>query len=468
TMSGFLDQKYIQSAINHLLVQLFPLHFKTKSEKNQLSTLGIKYPTLRDHPLHSAQIWLEGRRADDGAEGLWRIHDCLYDFSEFVDVHPGGKDWLKLTKGIDITEAFEAHHLSPSPEKMLSRYFVSKAKQARNKPFTFEEDGFYKTLKKEIYKELSTVPKHPIQRSKYITDALFVTYIFSAVLAVHLKSFSVGALAGIALSMTAIAAHNFFHQKDNFRMYYFDFTFMQSRDWRISHALSHHLYPNTVNDLEIAMGEPFLQYLPTEKNFVFRYLSWVYSPIVYAFFFLSSLLRTLMQIGTPGTEFTWPILLPFTVPLLMMLVTKESLVFCSGMFLWIIIIGSVHFGIVGLNAGHHHPDVFHDGDTARPKHEMDWGIFQLDAVMDRKEITGSHFLVLVNFGDHALHHLFPTLDHGLLEYLYPVFLKICKQFGTEWRLSSQLETTKGQYRQLAKVEPNPKPPKPLNKKSNKV
>lgn len=85
---------------------------------------------------------------------------------------------------------------------------------------------------------------------------------------------------------------------------------------------------------------------------------------------------------------------------------------------------------------------------------MDWGIFQLDAVMDRTDITGSHFLVLTSFGDHALHHLFPTIDHGLLEYLYPVFLTTCKRFGLEWRLASQIDLIKGQYRQLVKSEPN--------------
>lgn len=85
---------------------------------------------------------------------------------------------------------------------------------------------------------------------------------------------------------------------------------------------------------------------------------------------------------------------------------------------------------------------------------MDWGIFQMDAAMDRKEITGSLFLVLTNFGDHVLHHLFPTIDHGKLEYLYPVFLKTCEEFGLKWRLSSQMELTKGQYLQLARIKPN--------------
>lgn len=49
-----------------------------------------------------AHSWLECKRREDGAEGLWRIHDELYDLSDFVDIHPGGKSWLTLTKVIYI------------------------------------------------------------------------------------------------------------------------------------------------------------------------------------------------------------------------------------------------------------------------------------------------------------------------------------------------------------------------------
>lgn len=41
---------------------------------------------------------MEGKNIDDGAEGYWRIHDKLYDLTKFLDSHPGGKDWIKLTK----------------------------------------------------------------------------------------------------------------------------------------------------------------------------------------------------------------------------------------------------------------------------------------------------------------------------------------------------------------------------------
>lgn len=94
----------------------------------------------------------------------------------------------------------------------------------------------------------------------------------------------------------------------------------------------------------------------------------------------------------------------------------------------------------------------------RSDSDYDWGLSQLDAIMDRREITGSHFLVLTNFGDHCLHHLFPTLDHGTLELLYPTFEKVCQQFNVGLRMTSQLELVKGSYLQMARIEPNPNPP----------
>jgi hypothetical protein len=42
--------------------------------------------------------WLDGKRMDDCAEGLWRIHNTLYDFENFIKLHPGGSDWLRETK----------------------------------------------------------------------------------------------------------------------------------------------------------------------------------------------------------------------------------------------------------------------------------------------------------------------------------------------------------------------------------
>ena len=55
-------------------------------------------PMLRETPPKSAELFLKDKQRDDGAEGLWRVHDGLYDLSSFVDNHPGGSEWLRLTK----------------------------------------------------------------------------------------------------------------------------------------------------------------------------------------------------------------------------------------------------------------------------------------------------------------------------------------------------------------------------------
>lgn len=63
------------------------------------STLGIIPPKTRSKGYQlNGDNWLRDKQDTDGAEGLWRIGDDLYDFSEFVTKHPGGKDWLALTK----------------------------------------------------------------------------------------------------------------------------------------------------------------------------------------------------------------------------------------------------------------------------------------------------------------------------------------------------------------------------------
>lgn len=58
----------------------------------------IKYPSLRDYPERSADTWLQGKILDDNAEGLWRVHNKIYDLTPFLNTHPGGRSWLQLTK----------------------------------------------------------------------------------------------------------------------------------------------------------------------------------------------------------------------------------------------------------------------------------------------------------------------------------------------------------------------------------
>lgn len=73
---------------------------------NNISVTVIKkYPTYRDHLVNGCWKWIEGKRKDDNACDLWRVHDRLYDLTDFITKHPGGKYWLEVTK-VRITKFY--------------------------------------------------------------------------------------------------------------------------------------------------------------------------------------------------------------------------------------------------------------------------------------------------------------------------------------------------------------------------
>lgn len=148
----------------------------------------------------------------------------------------------------------------------------------------------------------------------------------------------------------------------------------------------------------------------------------------------------------------WHDVIGLSLPALMLMIAKGP--FWSVLIQWwrIIHISSFLFTLVGLNAGHHCTTAYHDGDANRE--DRDWGLYQLDACIDRNEIKGSHFMVLISFGDHILHHLFPTLDHGILTQLYPLLFETLKQFEEELRAFSFPKQIIEQNRQLLRTKPN--------------
>jgi hemerythrin len=198
-------------------------------------------------------------------------------------LHPGGTEWLEWTKGCDITEQFETHHIDTKKvELILNKYYVRDANMPRNYKFTYADDGFYRTLKTRIAKKMKDVDYEPMKISKIIHDILLGLVFASAILAIKDRNIFIAVLSGIFVHWLSVVAHNFFHQKDNWRMMTFNFSLLNYRDWRVSHAISHHIYTNSYYDMEISMFEPFSQWLPRPKSFIMKLIMTVISPIVWS------------------------------------------------------------------------------------------------------------------------------------------------------------------------------------------
>lgn len=108
--------------------------------------------------------WYENKRRNDNCPpDLWRVHDNLYDLEKFAETHPGGKSWILENRGTDITELFESHHIDIAKARLLlQKYLVKKATGARNSQYTFHTDGFYSTLKNEIFEVWKTEKNNKI------------------------------------------------------------------------------------------------------------------------------------------------------------------------------------------------------------------------------------------------------------------------------------------------------------------
>lgn len=230
-----------------------------------------------------------------------------------------------------------------------------------------------------------------------------------------------------------------------------DITLFSSKEWRITHALNHHLYTNTLWDYEMYALEPFLNYLPRKnKSFMSQLLAHLVFPIVCATLIVMLIIKRCYSIffqwGGPefrdAFAFFLPLAMCFTAP------TPEI---AFRIWFTVIIISSFFFHVIGLTAAHHHPDIFHDGDICRKN--LDWGLLSMDAVRDRKVIDEYLFFVLMNFGSHTLHHLLPTVDHAYLPLCLPAFQQTCEEFGVDYDSWTSWKMFKGQFQQLKRIEP---------------
>lgn len=95
---------------------------------------------------------------------------------------------------------------------------------------------------------------------------------------------------------------------------------------------------------------------------------------------------------------------------------------------------------VSLAATHHCPEVWHAGDNPAPPStesgdnskqslSMDWGVYQAMAIGSRPTVDASHTLASSSFGQHALHHMFPTIDQYYLQHIQIVYDQTLQEFG---------------------------------------
>jgi fatty acid desaturase len=230
------------------------------------------------------------------------------------------------------------------------------------------------------------------------------------------------------------------------------------------------VYTNTVIDFELSALEPFLDYRVYEpKSFWYRSkLAFLFLLIISPFVLFPEVIKRVISIANGQQRLRPENLLPFTqLFLLILIIITSSPSYCDhsacwslAFKLWFTIQASCNFFfmVIGLTTAHHHKDMYHVGDGGF-RFGLDWGLAQLDATADSRDVTGFLLTELSMFGNHILHHLFPTLDHGHLDFLRPILQQTCDEFKLPKHLTqspsiyNQKELVIGTLQQLARTEP---------------
>ena len=329
----------------------------------EYSDLGAREPEVlfprRKQLITSGNDWLKFKRDYDGiGANLWRVHDKLYNLTDFAKKHPGGAQWINLTNGTDITEAFEAAHVFGGHKKILEKYFVKDCHMPRKSPLTFHEDGFYKTLQRNVRSVLKQIGTGPSREMILIQDGLVAAFLLMMAVTIKTDSFLAAVVTGTILGMTIASSHNFFHQKDNFRRYYWDLGLFTSTDWRITHALSHHFHTNMYTDFEIWSFDPHVQWLPLkEKSFYHTYLSPIISLILFFVVSIISILKKVRILFQGHFDFSMEDVLPIAELAIMCYFSGQTFWKCLQLWSLIHCMAGLWFIGTSLTVTHHHPGV---------------------------------------------------------------------------------------------------------------
>jgi len=395
----------------------------------------------------SVEVWNSDKRlADQQLYGVtpqqWCYKNRIYDLSQFIEKHPGGKHWLEMTQGTDITDFVETHHLEINKiEEILKKYYI---KDCDKKPefarYDWSDKGLFCILRGRVAKHFKGKKISPGLMTK-IQYFLLIILFFSSFYCLYLtQSKIMAAITGLlCLSMLGIG-HNFIHQRTSLFRFCADVTMFGSYQWTISHALSHHTYANMDIDIEIQVIEPVLYYLSNKpKNPVINvFIGHILILFIGPLNFLRRFIFSFVGKDKLKIENSIPI-----VELLILWSNAES--FSSALNLWVIMhcVASVHL-ILATFPNHRTDNHWSEGD---PKPAKDFAEHTLLTTSDH-----SVFLPLMlayicfgGFNDHILHHLFPTVDRSILPELKGILIEGCKEFGIVYQESNFWKNFWGVY-----------------------
>lgn len=200
----------------------------------------------------------------------YKIHDKLYDLTEFINIHPGGRDMFNMLKAdTDITPMIYSYH--KNPKRILERLPKYEVPMPESIHIKYETNYSYDTyceLKQLVYDEIreKQIPLHwtnvEIAYNVLLMSLYIGVWIYCFINAKDLSYWWMVLLALMNIGFIALIFHETSHycgfknQKINSIITNLIMSpIITTEDWHYDHNYLHHCFTNTEYDEDYTQNQ---------------------------------------------------------------------------------------------------------------------------------------------------------------------------------------------------------------------
>lgn len=449
-----------------------------------------KYPSPKSlfAAADGAYTWQEVAEHNSEESAWISIDGLVYDVTEFIDKHPGGKEMILLSVGREATDLFNSYHpFTDRPRKVLAKYKIGSLATFEH-PVYKPDSGFYQEATQailEYFKSTGLDSKNPYtgiirMAPVYIVFASCYIAIYTMTGLPMWSRFALAVLMGMCQGMPLTgwmhdASHSSIGRSERwwwtvgrFALDYVSGSSMLS--WRNQHVMGHHVYTNVLGsdpDLPVSLeADPRRLVKEQAWGSVYKWQH-IYLPPLYGILSLKSRVQDFTEVFSQLKN--GPIRVnPISVQDHLRLISSKSLWFFYRVvvpYVFLEVVRGKYLGLIFLctefttgywlafnfQVSHISEDAeFLFADMSKREEEKcpavfeeEWAETQIKTTVDygHDDVVAAYLSGALNY--QTIHHLFPTVSQYHYPAITPIVMKVAEKHGMKFNVYGNFKDALG-------------------------